>query len=61
MHIHNVYFWLMNDLNDEAFNAFEQGLEALTRDPVVKSDYFGKPANTPRVHFGIVLYLFKTL
>ena len=48
MHIHNVYFWLKNNLDNEAFNAFEQGLETLTRDPVVKSGYFGKPANTDR-------------
>ena len=48
MHIHNVYFWLKNNLDKEAFNAFEQGLETLTRDPVVKSGYFGKPANTDR-------------
>jgi hypothetical protein len=48
MHIHNVYFWLKNDLDPEAFNAFEQGLETLTRDPGVKTGYFGKPANTDR-------------
>lgn len=48
MHIHNVYFWLKKDLENEGFHAFEQGLESLTHDPVVKSGYFGKPANTDR-------------
>ena len=48
MHVHNVYFWLKNDLDHEAFKAFEQGLETLTHDPVVKSGYYGKPASTDR-------------
>jgi hypothetical protein len=45
MHIHNVYFWLKNGQDNEAF---EQGLDSLTHDPGVKSGYFGKPANTNR-------------
>lgn len=48
MHIHNVYFWLKNDLGQEALSAFEQGLAALTRDPAVRAGYFGQAANTDR-------------
>lgn len=48
MHIHNVYFWLKDDLDTEAFDAFERGLASLTHDPGVRSGYFGKPANTDR-------------
>ena len=48
MHIHNVYFWLKNDLEQVAVSGFEQGLAALTRDPAVKTGYFGRPANTHR-------------
>ena len=48
MHVHNVYFWLMDDLEGQALAAFEGGLKALTNDPNVKSAYFGKPAETHR-------------
>jgi hypothetical protein len=48
MHIHNVYFWLKNDLESQASDDFEQGLSALTRDPNVKTGYYGKPADTRR-------------
>jgi hypothetical protein len=48
MHIHNVYFWLQNDLDHKDLAAFEQGLKALTNDPFVKSGYYGKPADTHR-------------
>jgi hypothetical protein len=48
MHIHNVYFWLKNDLDSRALATFEQGLNALTNDPCVKSGYYGQPANTHR-------------
>ena len=48
MHIHNVYFWLENDLDNEALTSFEQGLNSLCLDSTVKSGYFGKPAKTDR-------------
>jgi len=66
MHIHNVYFWLKDSLENESFKAFEQGLEALTHDSGVKSGYFGKPANTDRdvvensYSYGLVL-IFNSL
>jgi hypothetical protein len=44
MHIHNVYFWLKDNLDDQALAGFEQGLNALTNDRAAKSGYFGKPA-----------------
>jgi hypothetical protein len=48
MHIHNVYFWLENNLDSQALASFEQGLNNLAHDPAVKSGYFGKPADTHR-------------
>jgi hypothetical protein len=48
MHIHNVCFWLEDNLSHQAVAAFEQGLAALTRDPAVNTGYFGQPANTHR-------------
>ena len=48
MHIHNVYFWLGEDVEDEAERTFEEGLKSLTHDPAVNSGYFGKPAGTER-------------
>ncbi len=48
MHAHNVYFWLKNDLAPGDLSAFEQGLQALTNDPAVKSGYYGRPADTRR-------------
>ena len=48
MHVHNVYFWLKQDLDREAVAAFEQGLAELARDPEIKSGYFGRPAGTER-------------
>ena len=48
MHVHNVYFWLKQDLDNQAIAAFEQGLEALAKDPAIQSGYYGKPANTER-------------
>ena len=48
MHVHNVYFWLKQNLDYQALSAFEQGLEGLAKDPVIKSGYYGKPANTDR-------------
>ena len=48
MHIHNVYFWLEDDLDKEALNSFEQGLKSLCVISDVKSGFFGKPAKTDR-------------
>jgi hypothetical protein len=48
MHAHNVFFWLRNDLDGQALAAFEQGLNALTKEPTVKSGYYGKAADTQR-------------
>ncbi len=48
MFLHNVYFWLKNDLDEKAITAFKQGLETLCQNHPVKSGYFGKPADTHR-------------
>jgi len=48
MHVHNVYFWLKQDLDREAVAAFEQGLAELVKDPEIKSGYFGQSAGTKR-------------
>ncbi len=48
MHIHNVYFWLQEDVEGEARQTFEEGLKSLTHDPAVNSGYFGVPAGTDR-------------
>lgn len=48
MHIHNVYFWLMDGLDDQTLTSFEQGLNSLANDPAVKYGHFGKPADTHR-------------
>ena len=61
MHIHNVYFWLKEDVGDKAQLKFAEGLVALTNDSNVVSGYFGKPADTRRdvvensYSFGLVL------
>jgi hypothetical protein len=48
MHSHTVFFWLNDDLSLDAISDFEMGLESLTKIPLVKQGYFGKPANTHR-------------
>jgi hypothetical protein len=48
MHVHNVYFWLKNDINQQSSLSFEAGLNSLTKDPAVTSGYFGTPADTDR-------------
>jgi hypothetical protein len=48
MHIHNVYFWLKDDLGNQERINFEGGLKTLTNDPAVKSGLYGKPADTQR-------------
>ena len=45
--IHSVYFWLKDDLDEQAIAAFETGLDALcNKTTAVKGDY-GKPAAHP--------------
>lgn len=62
MFIHNVYFWLKDDLDDGEITAFEQGLQSLCGIAVVKSGYYGKPADTDRTvidssyGYGLVLF-----
>jgi len=48
MHVHNIYFWLKDGVEDQALAAFENGLSALTHDPAAISGYYGKPADTHR-------------
>lgn len=48
MHIHNVYFWLKSDLDNEAKTSFEEGLNSLCNESNTKSGHFGKPADTHR-------------
>lgn len=62
MFIHNVYFWLKNDLDDSEIAAFEQGLQSLCQITFAKSGYYGKPADTHRdviessYSYGLVLF-----
>ncbi len=61
MHIHNVYFWLKDDLGQSAVEEFEEGLALLTGDTNALSGYFGKPGQSNRAvvdssySFGLVL------
>ena len=48
MHIHNVFFWLRKDTNQNGMLTFEAGLKSLTNDPSVAQGYFGTPAATER-------------
>ena len=48
MHIHNVFFWLRNDVNQQSSLSFEAGLKSLTNDPGVTSGYYGTPAGIDR-------------
>lgn len=48
MHVHNVYFWLKDDSDNQTLVNFEQGLHSLTTDPFVVSGYYGRPADTER-------------
>ena len=62
MFIHNVYFWLTEDLDEKAIAAFELGLQSLCQNPPAQSGYFGKPADTHRdviertYTYGMVLF-----
>jgi hypothetical protein len=45
---HNVYFWLKDDLDADALEAFEQGLKALCERTTATSGYYGTPADSDR-------------
>jgi hypothetical protein len=61
MHIHNVYFWLKDDLDPEEVAAFEKGLMSLCYESNVDTGHYGKPADTNRsvvdnsFNFGLML------
>jgi hypothetical protein len=61
MHIHSVYFWLKDDLENASRAQFEQGLAALCVDTAVSRGYFGVPAVSERAvvdssySYGLVL------
>jgi hypothetical protein len=48
MHIHTVFFWLVENIDDNQRKHFEDGLDQLTRDPNVLDRRIGKPAATDR-------------
>jgi len=48
MHIHNVCFWLKEDLEKVQRDAFEVGLASLCGDDAVHTGWYGKPAHTDR-------------
>ena len=48
MHIHNVYFWLDEAVSEADLAAFEQGLDALIKDPAARGGHYGPPADTHR-------------
>ena len=48
MHVHNVYFWLKEDLDEDSLVQFEAGLKSLVTLPEVVSGYYGKPAQAYR-------------
>ncbi len=46
--IHNVFFWLKDDLSSEQKNAFLAGVKSLEKISTVKSSYIGPPASTEK-------------
>ncbi|MDX9880421.1 MAG: Dabb family protein [Prolixibacteraceae bacterium] len=46
--VHQVYFWLRNPKSEEDREAFEKGVEALLRVPVIKASHVGKPVPSDR-------------
>ena len=52
MHIHNVYFWLKDGLDDEALASFEQCLDALAHDPL--ADMRLMPVDYARMGYRLV-------
>ena len=61
MHIHNVYFWLKDGLDQEQIASFEKGLMSLCYESNVDTGHYGPPAETDRsvvdnsFSFGIML------
>lgn len=59
---HNVYFWLKPDLDKDALEAFERGLQTLCEDTPATSGYYGKPVPTDRdvvdssYSYGLILF-----
>ena len=59
---HNVYFWLKPDLDEDALEAFEQGLKTLCQDTPATSGYYGKPVVSDRevvdssYSYGLILF-----
>ena len=48
MHLHTVFFWISEDVDNSGRRAFETGLDLLTREPHVLDRRVGKPAATKR-------------
>ncbi len=48
MMVHSVFFWLRTDLAPAAISEFESGLASLTKVPVVRHGFWGRPAGTDR-------------
>lgn len=48
MFVHNVYFWLEDDLSDKEIAKFEEGVESLTGIDLVNDGFIGVPAGTER-------------
>ena len=59
---HNVYFWLKPDLDGEALDAFEQGLQALCDRTTATSGCYGKSIPSDRdvvdstFSYGLILF-----
>jgi len=48
MFVHNVYFWLKDEVTDEEEVAFRQGLESLKDIETVRALYVGRPVPSER-------------
>ena len=48
MLVHNVFFWLKDDLDAGELAAFEQGLQALRAVETVRELYVGRPVGSSR-------------
>lgn len=48
MFIHNVYFWLEDDLSADDRQAFDRGLDLLLSIETIERSYRGAPADTDR-------------
>jgi hypothetical protein len=47
MLVHNVFFWLRDDIDEARRQAFGTGLESLRGIPVVREMFVGVPADSP--------------